>query len=138
MVSAVSSGKAGDFELKYELRERPVVGQPVDIDLALIPARDMDRIYAVFQAADGLELTKGGRTSDFDHPPAGVPITHTLTVVAQRDGVLYVSAVVLADTSTESVTRSFSIPVIAGAGFSAPVAAEPPEPSTAPPSAQGH
>jgi hypothetical protein len=139
MVSAVSAGKpSGDIDLKFTLRERPVVGESVDIDLALIPRQDLDRVYATFQAGDGLEITKGGKTPDIDHPPAGIPIPHTLTIVPQRDGVFYVSAVVLADSSTQSVTRSFSIPVIAGAGISVQAAAETVPPRPAAPAVQGH
>ena len=140
MVSAVSSGKpSGELELKFELRGRPVVGEPVDIDLALIPAQDLDRVYAIFQAGEGLELTKGGKTAEIDHPPAGIPIPHTLTIVAQRDGVFYVSGVVLTDSPTQSVSHSFSIPVIAGAGISVPAgAAETTQPRAAAPATQGH
>ena len=139
MVSAVSAGKpSGDIDLKFALRRRPVVGESVDIDLMLIPNQELDRVYATFQAGDGLEITNGGKTPDIDHPPAGIPIPHTLTIVPQRDGVFYVSAVVLADSSTQSVTHSFAIPVIAGAGISVPAAAEtvPPRPSAS--ATQGH
>jgi hypothetical protein len=139
MVSAVGSGRpSGDIELKFALRERPVVGEPVDIDLALIPAQELDRVYAIFQAGDGLELTKGGKTPEIAHPPVGVPISHTLTIVPQRDGVFYVSAVVLTDSATQSVTRSYSIPLIAGAGTSAPAASEASPPGAAAPPARGH
>lgn len=139
MVSAVGSGKSsGDLELKFELRGRPVVGESVDIDLALIPGPNLDRVYAVFQAADGLQLTQGGSTPAVEHPPAGVPISHTVTIVPQRDGIFYVSAVVLEDSPTQSVTRSFSIPVIAGSGISLPAASETSQPRTAGPAAQGH
>jgi hypothetical protein len=121
MVSAVASGKPSrDIELKFDLRERPVVGEPVDIDLAIITAQDLDRVYANFQAGEGLELTKGAKTPEIAHPAAGVPIAHTLTVVPQHEGVFYVSAVVLADSPAQSVTRSFSIPLIAAAGTAAP------------------
>src|ERR1700722_12933046 len=115
MVSAVgSTGKPyGDIELKFDLRARPVVGEPVDIDLALIQTQDLDRVSATFQAVDGLEVTKGGRSPEFSRPPAGVPISHTVTVIPQRDGVFYVSAVVLVDLASETVTRNFSIPLIA-------------------------
>jgi hypothetical protein len=120
MVSAVAAGKpSGDIELKFDLRERPVVGEPVDIDLAIITARDLERVYANFQAGDGLQLTQGAKTPEIAHPAAGVPITHTLTVVPQREGVFYVSAVVLADSASQSVTRSFSIPLIAAPAASA-------------------
>jgi len=133
MVSAVASGKpSADMQLKFELRGRPVVGEPVDVDLALIPAQDLDRIYATFQAGDGLEITKGAKTPEVDRPPAGIPIPHTLTIVPKRDGVFYVSAIVLADSSNESVTHSFWIPVIAGAGISAPTAVETAQPRTPP------
>jgi hypothetical protein len=139
MVSAVRSGKTfGDIELKFDLRDRPVVGESVDIDLALIPGTELDRVYAVFQAGDGLELTKGGKTPEIAHPAVGVPISHSLTVVPQRDGVFYVSAVVLADSPTDSVTRSFSIPVIAGAGSSAPAVADGSHSGNAAPAAQAH
>lgn len=139
MVSAVGTGKPyGDIQLKFDLRARPVVGEPVDIDLALIPIHDLDRVSATFQAADGLEVTKGGRSPEFSRPPAGVPISHTLTVVPQRDGVFYVSAVVLADSASETVTRNFSIPLIAGAGNSVPAAPGSSAPGATAPAAQRH
>lgn len=127
MVSAVGTGKPyGDIELKFDLRARPVVGEPVDIDLALIPTQDLDRVSAEFQAVDGLEVSKGAKLPEVLRPPAGLAISHTLTVVPQRDGVFYVSAVVLADVASETVTRNFSIPLIAGAGNPvAPAAAAP-------------
>jgi hypothetical protein len=123
MVRAVSSGKvATEIDLKFALRERPVVGEPVDIDLALIPAHELDQVYATFSAADGLEITKGGRTSQIQHPEPGAPITHLVTIVPQRDGIFFVNATVLTDSPTNSTTHSFSIPIIAGAGIAASVA----------------
>ena len=123
MVSAVPLGKpSGDIELKFDLRARPVVGEPVDIDVAIITAQDLDRVYANFQAGEGLELTKGAKTAEIAHPAVGVPISHTLTVVPQHEGVFYVSAVVLADSATQSVTRGYSIPLIAAAGTADPAA----------------
>jgi hypothetical protein len=136
MVSAVSSGKASpEIDLKFALRERPVVGEPVDIDVAVIPGHDLDQIYATFSAADGLEVTQGGRMAQMEHPEAGAPISHTVTIVPQRDGIFFVTATVLADSPTNSVTHLFSIPVIAGAGIAGrgasgpiapPAAARPP------------
>jgi hypothetical protein len=139
MVSAVSSGKPSEeMELKFELRARPVVGQPVDIELAIVPGQDLNRVYATFQADDGLELAKGDKTPEIDHPPTGVPILHTLTIVPERDGVFNVNAVVLADSSTQSVTHSFSIPVIAGAGISLPAGDEAGKSGATAPAVRGH
>lgn len=136
MVSAVpDSGKpSGEVELKFALRQRPIVGEVANIDVELIPGPDLARLYATFQPADGLELTKGAKTEEMAHPAAGVAISHTLSIVAQRDGVFYVSAVVLADTATQSVTRTFSIPVIVGAGI-APAASAAAQPTSAAPKA---
>src|ERR1700722_10556428 len=139
MVSAFGTGKPyADIELKFDLRARPVVGEPVDIDLALIPTQDLDRVSATFQAVEGIELTKGGRTPEVVRPPAGVPISHTLTVIPQREGVFYVSAVVLADTGSDSVARNFSIPLIAGAGNSDAAAADTSVPGATAPATPRH
>jgi hypothetical protein len=124
MVSAVSLGNASpDIDLKFSLRERPAVGEPVDVDVALIPGHELDQVYATFSATDGLEIRKGGTMPKVEHPEAGAPIPHMVTIVPQRDGIFYISATVLADSATNSVTHSFSIPVIAGAGITAAGAA---------------
>jgi len=77
-------------------------------------------VSAVGAGKSGAEI--GDKTPQIEHPQVGVAITHTVTIIPRRDGVFYVSAVVLADSATESVTRAFSIPVIAGTGVSAPIA----------------
>jgi hypothetical protein len=137
MVNAVASGKpSGDIELKFNLRARPTVGEPVDIDLAIITAQDLDRVYASFQAGEGLELTQGAKTPEIAHPAVGVPIAHTLTVVPQRAGVFYVSAAVLADSAQQSITRNFSIPLITAAAADDPAASG--ASASGAPAPQGH
>jgi hypothetical protein len=124
MVSAVSSGKSSeDLQLKFELKGKPAVGQPVDIVLALIPGQELDRVLTTFQGSDGLDISAGAKPDPVDHPPVGVPVDYTVTVVAKRDGVFSLSALVLADSRTASVSRTFSVPVIAGSGVAAPAAA---------------
>jgi hypothetical protein len=132
MVSAVSAGKTStEIDLKFALRDRPVVGESVDIDIAVIPAHELDQVYATFNAADGLEIARGGRMPQIQHPEPGAPISHTVTIVPQRDGIFFVSATVLADSPTDSTTHSFSIPVIAGAGFAPSAAASSSTPAPA-------
>ena len=114
MVSAVSAGDgAGPVDVKFELMQRPEVGKPVDISLALVPTASLERLYAQFQAGDGLEIVKGGEMGQLVRPAAGAAIAHLLTVIPRRDGIFTILAVVLTDTATESVSRNFSIPVIA-------------------------
>jgi hypothetical protein len=119
MVAAVSLGKAGPpVELKFELREAPEVGHPLDVDLALLPdSPGLEHVYAKFQAGEGLELVDGGELATADKPPQGVPIRHTVRVLPKRDGIFTLNATVGVDSETESLTRTFSIPVIAGSGL---------------------
>ena len=136
MVAAVSAAKGGPpVELKFELRERPRVGQPVDIDIALLPASpNLERVHAVFQAGDGLDLVSGGETAPIEKPQDGVAVHHTIRILPKRDGIFVVSAVVSVDSSNESLSRTFSIPLIAGEGLtelaakSEVAAGQPPEP----------
>ena len=119
MVAAVSPSKAGPpVQLKFEMQQRPVVGQPVDIDFELVPtAPNLDSVSARFQAEDGLELVSGSNIPEVDKPADGTPIHHRATLVAKRDGIFSLTAVVTVDSPNQSLTRHFSIPVIAGEGL---------------------
>jgi hypothetical protein len=120
MVSAVSSSKEGGLvDLKFALKQHPGVGQPVDVELALIPASGVQRMHATFVGNDGLELSAGGKTPTYEGPQNGVPVSHTLTIVPSRDGVFYLTATVLVESSDTWIARTFAIPVIAGEGLSA-------------------
>ena len=46
-----------------------------------------------------------------------MPVRHTLRILPKRDGIFVVSAVVSVDTASESLSRTFSIPLIAGQGL---------------------
>jgi len=128
MVAAVSSSKTpGNVELRFNIPERPVIGQRTEIQLSLTPNVELERLVARFQAPEGLELVAGAETARLDRPAPGVEISHTLTVIPKSDGIFNITAVVLTDTATDSLTRTFSIPVIAGAGLpEAPPAAPAP------------
>lgn len=119
MVSAVSNSKGiGDVpvEVKFALRERPEVGKPAELDLEMIPSAPLDRLIAVFHAQDGLSVNSGAGPVQLDRPEPGVPISHRLTIVPQHDGIFYVDTTVLADFGSQSIGRTFTIPVIAGSG----------------------
>ena len=115
--SAHPAGQPGLVDLKFKLSKRPVVGEPVDIDLQLIPAVELERLFARFQVGDGLQILSGAESQHFEHPARGAPVGHRMTVTAKADGIFYVTAVVLADSDKESVARTFSFPLIAGEGL---------------------
>jgi hypothetical protein len=120
MVTAFSvrgAGQPGLVDLKFKLSRRPVVGEPVDIDLEFIPAVELERLFARFQVGDGLQIVSGAESQHFEHPAKGTPVGHRMTVTAKADGIFYVTAIVLADSDKESVARTFSFPLIAGQGL---------------------
>jgi hypothetical protein len=119
MVAAVSLSKTGPpVELKFELRQRPQVGQPLDVDIAVLPvSADIDSLYARFQAGEGLDLVAGSNLPGVDKPAQGVPIRHTVRIIPKRDGIFTLSATVGVNSAKDSVSRTFSIPVIAGEGL---------------------
>lgn len=117
MVKAVTSGAAVAVDLRFELTQRPEIGKPTDIVFALIPTAPLERLYARFQPEDGLELVQGAETAQITRPVVGEPVNHTVTVTARRDGIFTIRATVLMDSASDSISRGFLVPVIAGSGL---------------------
>jgi hypothetical protein len=133
MVAAVSSSKVpGAVDLRFELAGRPVVGEPVDVRFAIIPQQDLETLYVKFSPGDGLEVTRGAETERLQHPAVGVVIEHVVGVVPKTDGVFYLTAIVDSDSESRSLTRNYSVPIIAGAGLSEPPPAADTRPESAP------
>src|ERR1700720_2364737 len=77
MVSAVGGPHTGPaaVQLKFELRERPDVARPLDIDVVILPASaTLDRLYGKVETGDGLELTEGAQIAPTERPVQGIPI----------------------------------------------------------------
>jgi hypothetical protein len=121
MVAAVSASKAGPkVELKFRVGQRPDVGQPVELDVALFPGLPApDSIAVKFQVPDGLDIAEGADWPQADKPAEGTPLRHTVKLVPRRDGIYALSAVVSVDYANLVATRTFSIPLIVGEGLSA-------------------
>jgi hypothetical protein len=128
MVSAVGGTRTGPaaVQLKFELRERPDVAQPLDIDVVILPASaTLDRLYGRVETGDGLELADGAQIAPTERPVEGIPIRHSIKVLPKRDGIFTVNAVVSMDAAGQSWSQTFSIPVIVGAGSTAAAATKP-------------
>lgn len=133
MVAAVSPGGSGPpIELRFALTQRPMVGEPVDVRIELLPVAPLERLFVRFHGGEDLKVASGGESPQIASPVTGVPISHTVSVVPLRDGIFNLTATVVADSSTLSLTRTYSIPLIAGEGVqAAPEAAEPSSPPSA-------
>jgi hypothetical protein len=119
MVAAVSPGKGGPpVGLKFELRSNPEAGQPLDIDIAVLPdAPTINLLHARFQCGEGLDLIEGGELEAVEKPAQGSVIRHVLRLVPKRDGIFVINASVSLDLADDSIVRTFTIPVIVGDGL---------------------
>jgi hypothetical protein len=116
MVSAVSAAgnSTTPVSMKFKLESRPTVTIPVQLLISLLPAPEaaISHIRISFQAGDGLQL-QSEKILDVSEPAPGMPIQHELTLMPQQNGVLDLTATVLVDTDRGSISRTYSIPLIA-------------------------
>lgn len=120
MVSAVALNKTAGVpvEVRFEIKDRPQIAQPLDVDLVIVPlSASVDRVSGKVQTEDGLELVDGADIPTSDHPAEGVPLRHTVRVQPKQDGIFVLSAVLTVDGGGQSSTQTFSMPLIAGAGM---------------------
>ena len=126
MVAAVSPAKGPPVELKLGLPVRPEVGQVTELDVALVPSQPLpDSVAIAFQVVEGLEIVEGSQMARVEKLTAGTPIRHVVKVLPKRDGIFAITAVVSFTQSNVELSRTFSIPVIAGEGMPDQVAKGP-------------
>ena len=115
LVSAVSAaGSVAPVGLRFRVPEPPRVGQPLRLELVLTQQAglDIDHLLVALQPGDGLAV-ESERSFEFQSPPAGATQRMAVTVRPQQPGLLSIGATVLVDSTNTSLTRSFSIPLIA-------------------------
>ncbi len=119
MVAAVSVGKGGPpVGLKFELRSTPQAGQPVALDLVVLPdAAEIQRIDARFDGGENLPLVEGGDLGAVEKPAQGSVIRHVIRLLPKQDGIFTVTAAVTVTLTNDSITRTFTIPVVVGEGL---------------------
>ena len=116
MVSGVSAGKdESTVGLKFELQDRPQIGQPLTISIALLPKVTANTMRVTYISTDALAVQPGAAPAEYRDIQSGIVYRHELSVVPRDNGVYYVSAVVLLDSDTGSIARTFAIPVVVGA-----------------------
>jgi hypothetical protein len=120
LVSAVPVAKGGPalFDLKFEVTGRPDVGDPIDVDLVIVPLKEtVDRFSGTVQGDDGLDVVAGGSIASTEKPPAGTPIHQAVKVVARRDGIFMLTVNLSASAAGEPLSTAYSLPIIAGNGL---------------------
>jgi len=117
MVSAVANKPSTlPLQVKFELRDRPDVGQPAELDLAIVPmSASVDRVSGKVEAEDGIEVLEGSEIAAAERPVEGVPIHHHFKVVPKREGIYTVRALLTVDASGVPSSDAYSMPVIVAA-----------------------
>jgi hypothetical protein len=115
MVSAVSAvASTTPVSLKFRLGDPPLVGQALRVELALVqaPGLDIDSMLVSLQPSDGLQV-ESGHIVEIQAPAVGTTHHINVTLRPQEQGLLNLGATVLVNAGGVSLTRNFSIPLIA-------------------------
>ena len=100
------------MDLKFELVQKPKVGQPLEINLALLPQVDAKSATIQVAAANGFTLADGAGQFETPVIAAGEVYRHTVNVLPTADGVFLIGVTLLLKNDEGTDTRAFSIPVI--------------------------
>jgi hypothetical protein len=131
MARAVTLGKSNvPVELKYEILSKPLVGMPVDLELAVIATQVADSITIAYTGTTGLTLSTDSAPT-VDRVKAGHVEKLKLTVQAAAEAVHYVTVTVTLYVAGTTETRMFAVPLI----FNAANATAKPEAAPAAPPA---
>ena len=112
MARAVNVGKSTvPIELKYEIASKPIVDQPIEIELAIVPKQGADSMTIGFAASGGLTLSAESAPS-IDVVKSGQPHTVKLSAMTDKPEMFYVTVTATLYSAGSSSARTFAIPLI--------------------------
>jgi hypothetical protein len=113
MVEAASQGKSQlPVQLKFDLAQRPTLGQPMDVNLAVMPQIDASPADIKVTGGDGLTVDPAANAIDLPAVEAGQVYRQSVKVTPASDGVLLLSVSVSLKHDEMTESRAFSIPLI--------------------------
>jgi hypothetical protein len=112
MVEAASQGKSQlPVDLKFDLQQRPALGQPLDVNIAVVP--QIDAGAAEIQiAGEGFTFAPGTSPILLPTVAAGEVYRQTVKVTPTVAGVLLLGLTISLKHDELTESRAFSIPVI--------------------------
>ena len=115
MVEAAIQGKSqAAVALKFELLQRPAVGQPLEIAIALLPQIAASPASIDVSGSEGLQLAAGDAQIEFPSVEAAQVYRRSIVVTPAAEGVLFVTLSVHLKHDEMNETRVFSVPIIVG------------------------
>ena len=117
MVEAVAQGKSQvPVDLKFDLPQRPVQGQPLEVAIALLPRVAAQSAKVAVIASDGLKIDPGEEQFQFPAIEAAQVYRHSIKVTPATEGFYLLTLSVSLQQDQTSDSRVFSVPILVGAG----------------------
>jgi hypothetical protein len=115
MVEAVAQGKAqGAVDLKFDLLERPVQGQPLEIEIALLPQTAAESATVAVTSSDGLKVDPGEEQFEIAAVEAARVYRHSIKLTPTTEGLCLLTLSVSLQHEQTSDSRVFSVPILVG------------------------
>jgi hypothetical protein len=116
MVEAVAQGKAqGPVDLKFDLLQRPVQGQPLEVAIALLPQAGARSATVAVTGSDGLKVDQGEEQFEFPGVEAAQVYRHRIKVTPTSEGFYLLTLAVNLVHDQSSDSRVFTVPILVGA-----------------------
>jgi hypothetical protein len=113
MVEAASQGKSTlPVELKFDLPEKPQIGKPLQVDIAVMPQIPAAPAAIQVTGADGLEVAPEASRIEIPSVEVGEVYRQSLKVTPTADGVLFLDLTVSLNHDEMTESRVFAIPLI--------------------------
>ncbi len=113
MVEAAAEGKSQlPVDLKFDIKERPTVGQPLDVSIAVMPQIDADAGNVQVSGGTGLTVDPGASQIALAGVQAGQVYRQEVKVTPAQDGVLLLALTISLKHDEMTDSREFSIPLI--------------------------
>lgn len=113
MVEAASQGRSqAPVLLKFDLPQRPALGRPLDINIAVMPQIDASPADVQVAGGDGLTVAAGMDQFNWPAVEAGQVYRQVVTVNPSAAGVLVLNLTISVKHDEMTESRVFSIPLI--------------------------
>jgi hypothetical protein len=113
MVEAVSLAKSNvPVGMKFQLSERPAMGKPLDVVVALLPQEQADSATVGVSGSEGLEFAAGTTALEIPTIEAGQVYKESFAVTPTTEGVHLLTLTVAMKHDESSESRSFAVPLI--------------------------
>jgi hypothetical protein len=113
MVEAVTQGKSQTpVALKFDLLQRPTLGQPLEIAIALLPQTAASAAAIEVTGAEGLQLAEGGGRIDFPAVEAAQVYRGSIKLTPTAEGLSLLTLSVTLTRDQLAEARTFSVPIL--------------------------